>query len=720
MTTASLKANKSNSVKFIDLPLNQLLIQALDEIGYDTPTPIQAEIIPTIVEGRDVIGQAQTGTGKTAAFALPILSNIKISNYDSDNVTQALILAPTRELAIQVADSFRKYGSKIKGLVVATICGGQDYKNQLQKLKTGSHIVVGTPGRIMDHMERGTLNISSLTTLVLDEADEMLRMGFIDDINWILERSPAEKQIALFSATMPSAIRNIAIKYLKDPVKVNIEATHESNSLISQYYWSVNYSNKIATLLRILEISKYDGMDAMIVFARTKVETILIGEQLLAHGHRAIVLNGDIDQKIRERSIKELKAGRIDILIATDVAARGLDVDRITHVVNYDMPHDEETYTHRIGRTGRAGRSGVAISFATGGETSKLRYIERFTKTPIEKYKMPTVNEMNKKRVETFKARILNAIKNSQDKINVKENFDAMGKIINQIAEDSDNSVLDVASALAVLLYDNTPLLLTEADAMKSVERAPRNYEGGDRNRNDRGGGRSFGGGRDGRGRSERSGEGRGFKGRSERSGSGEGRSFGEKRSFGDRNERSGSGKARSFGEKRSFGDRNERSGSGEGRSFGERRSFGDRNERSGSGEGRSFGEKRSFGDRNERSGSGEGRSFGEKRSFGDRNERSGSGERRSFGEKRSFGERGDRNVKSGNFGGRSEGKPFGSRDGGRSGEFKPRDGKFSGERKEGGFKKEGKPSRSGEKTLSLKKSTKKRSNSSSSRRVRD
>ncbi len=659
MTTSSLKANKSHSIKFIDLPLNQLLIQALDEIGYDAPTPIQAEIIPTIIEGRDVIGQAQTGTGKTAAFALPILSNIKVSDYYSDNVTQALVLAPTRELAIQVADSFRKYGSKIKGLVVATICGGQDYKNQLQKLKTGSHIVVGTPGRIMDHMERGTLNISNLTTLVLDEADEMLRMGFIDDINWILERCPEEKQIALFSATMPSAIRNIAIKYLRDPVKVTIEATQESNSLISQYYWGVNYSNKIQALLRILEISKYDGMDAMIVFARTKVETILIGEQLLAHGHRAIVLNGDVDQKMRERSIKELKAGRVDILIATDVAARGLDVDRITHVVNYDMPHDEETYTHRIGRTGRAGRSGVAITFATGGETSKLRYIERFTKTPIEKYKMPTVYEMNKKRVETFKARVLNAIKSSQDKINTKENFDEMGKIIKQIAESSNNSVLDVASALAVLLYDNAPLLLTEADAMKSAERAPRNYEGGDRNRNDRGG-RSFGGGRDGRGRSERSGEGRGgFKGRGDRSGSGENRSFGERR------ERS------SFGENRSFGERRERSGSGENRSFGERR------ERSGSGENRSFGERR------ERSGEG--------RSFKERSERSGFSERRS------------------SFGGKSSDSKARS--------FKDSDNRS--ERKERSFSKDSKPaSRSGEgRTLSLKKNTKKRSNSSNSRR---
>lgn len=541
----------SANVNFVDLPLSQQVIQALHEIGYEKPTPIQAEIIPVLCEGNDVIGQAQTGTGKTAAFALPILSKVRVSYKDEDCIPQALILAPTRELAIQVADSFRKYSSKIKDLVIATLCGGQDYRTQLKQLKQGSHIVVGTPGRIIDHIERGTLDISKLDCLVLDEADEMLRMGFIDDVNWILERSPENKQIALFSATMPSAIKNIAGKYLKDPIKVTIEPKHETTSLISQYYWGVNYANKIDALLRVLEISKYDGMDAMIVFARTKLETITIGEQLLAAGHRAIVLNGDIEQKMRERSIKELKAGRIDILIATDVAARGLDVDRITHVVNYDMPHDEETYLHRIGRTGRAGRSGVAVTFATKGETSKLRFIERFTKTPLEKYEMPTVAEINKKRIESFKSRVLNVIKASQEKINKQEKLEAMAKVVKQITAESDNNIYDIAAAIAVMVYGDAPLLLSESDNLKSLdmsnsqrsnygnssgrERDSRN--GGDRSRRSGGGSRGNSFGRSEGGRSDRSGSGRG---RSERSENG--RSFDKPRAA--RGERSENGRS--------------------------------------------------------------------------------------------------------------------------------------------------------------------------------
>ncbi|MBP9721937.1 MAG: DEAD/DEAH box helicase [Gammaproteobacteria bacterium] len=485
------QTDKHSSIRFIDLPLNQLVIQALDEVGYEYPTPIQAEIIPVLTEGRDVIGQAQTGTGKTAAFALPILSKIEVSSneyQEEDSLPQALILAPTRELAIQVADSFKKYSSKMKGLTIATLCGGQDYRTQLKQLRQGSHIVVGTPGRVIDHIERGTLNLSQLKHLVLDEADEMLRMGFIDDVNWILERSPEGKQIALFSATMPSAINAIAIKYLKNPVKVQIAPKQETSNLISQHYWCVNYSNKIDALLRILEISKHDGMDAMIVFARTKMETITIGEELLAAGHRAIVLNGDIEQKMRERSIRELKAGRIDILIATDVAARGLDVDRITHVINYDMAHDEETYLHRIGRTGRAGRSGAAITFVTPGEVSKLKYVERFTKTPIEKYKMPTVAEINKKRIEGFKSKVLNTIKSCNEKINHKENLEAMADVLHKLSVDTDNSMQDIAAAIAILFYGNSPLLLNESEGLRSLEAPSR-----DNNRGGRRDDRSFG-----------------------------------------------------------------------------------------------------------------------------------------------------------------------------------------------------------------------------------
>lgn len=478
------KSKLDSALSFAKFNLNPLLLEALETIGYEKPSPIQAEIIPILCQGKDVIGQAQTGTGKTAAFALPLLDklNLDFSDEDGRRLPQALVLAPTRELAIQVADSFRQYSSKLKGIVIATLCGGQDYRSQLKDLKNGAHVVVGTPGRVIDHINRGTLDISKVETLVLDEADEMLRMGFIDDVDWILSHTPQDKQIALFSATMPFAIKSIADRYLHDPEYVTIKPKTETTNLISQYYWGVSYQDKIDTLMRILEISKYDDMDAMIVFARTKVETMAIGEKLLAHGYRAIVLNGDIEQKMRERSINEIKSGRTDILIATDVAARGLDIDRITHVINYDMPHDQETYLHRIGRTGRAGRKGTAITFVTRSENFKLSQIERFTKISIEKYKMPTVAEINKQRVKLFKARVLEilALSRSEDANNSakKKQFQDMINIISQIGENTEFNGFDIAAAVSMMLHSNAPLLLKEDDTVAGGFTSPsRNKE---------------------------------------------------------------------------------------------------------------------------------------------------------------------------------------------------------------------------------------------------
>ncbi len=339
---------------FRDLALIEPVLRALDDVGYETPSPIQGQVIPHMMQGKDVLGQAQTGTGKTAAFALPILSRIDLKKKDP----QVLILAPTRELAIQVAEAFQRYAAHLKGFHVLPIYGGQDYSTQLRQLKRGAHVVVGTPGRVMDHMRKGTLTLESLSVLVLDEADEMLRMGFIDDVEWILEQTPDHRQTALFSATMPSAIRKIAQEYLNTPEQITIKVTTATAINIRQRFCQVSGAHKLDALTRILEAETFDGM---IIFVRTKTATVELAEKLEARGFSASAINGDMSQALRERSIAHLKSGKLDILIATDVAARGLDVDRITHVVNYDIPYDTESYIHRIGRTGRAGRTGDAI-----------------------------------------------------------------------------------------------------------------------------------------------------------------------------------------------------------------------------------------------------------------------------------------------------------------------------------------------------------------------
>ena len=383
---------------FAELALSEPLQKALADVGYETPSAIQAATIPALIEGRDVLGQAQTGTGKTAAFALPILAQLQASSKKP----QVLVLAPTRELAIQVAEAFQKYARYLKDFHVVPIYGGADYRGQLRQLQRGVQVVVGTPGRVMDHMRRGSLDLSALRTLVLDEADEMLRMGFIDDVEWILEQTPDDRQIALFSATMPTAIARIAKQHLNNPVHVAIEVQTMTNKSIRQRVWMMAGVHKLDALTRILEVEDFDGV---IVFVRTRIATAEIAEKLAARGYSAAALNGDIPQKQREATIDNLKRGTIDILVATDVAARGLDVERISHVINYDIPYDVEAYVHRIGRTGRAGREGDAILFAANRERRLLRAIEKATGT-IEKMELPSVEQVTDKRIGKFKQRI--------------------------------------------------------------------------------------------------------------------------------------------------------------------------------------------------------------------------------------------------------------------------------------------------------------------------
>ncbi|MEN3290904.1 MAG: ATP-dependent helicase DeaD, partial [Burkholderiales bacterium] len=384
---------------FADLNLSDALLRVLKELGYESPSPIQAATIPILLSNRDVLGQAQTGTGKTAAFALPVLARIDIKQ----TIPQALVLAPTRELAIQVAEAFQRYATYIPGFHVLPIYGGQSYGPQLSALRRGVHVVVGTPGRVIDHLEKNSLDLSQIKTLVLDEADEMLRMGFIDDVETILQKTPASRQTALFSATMPSAIKRIAQTYLRNPAEVTIAAKTGTADNIRQRYWLVSGMHKLDALTRILEAETFDGM---IVFARTKLGTEELAGKLQARGFSAAAINGDIVQQQRERTIQQLKDGKIDILVATDVAARGLDVERISHVINYDVPHDPESYTHRIGRTGRAGRSGEAILFIAPRERNLLKAIERATRQPISMLELPSIQAVNDVRIARFKDQI--------------------------------------------------------------------------------------------------------------------------------------------------------------------------------------------------------------------------------------------------------------------------------------------------------------------------
>jgi ATP-dependent RNA helicase DeaD len=434
---------------FRDLGLGAAVLEAVIAAGYEAPSPIQAATIPVLLAGRDMIGQAQTGTGKTAAFALPMLSRIEVRS----GPPQGIVLVPTRELAIQVAEAFQRYASKIKGFHVLPIYGGQSYTPQLMSLKRGAHVVVGTPGRVMDHIKKGTLDLSGVTSLVLDEADEMLQMGFVDDIEWILGETPPTKQVALFSATLPAQIRRIAQKHLRDPVEVTIKSKTSTAANIRQRYWVVSGVHKLDALTRILEAESFDGM---LVFTRTKQSTVELAERLEARGFAAAALNGDMLQKDRERTIQRLKAGTLDILVATDVAARGLDVERIGHVVNYDVPYDTESYVHRIGRTGRAGRKGEAILFITPRERNMLRYIERATRSPLEPMDLPTIADVNEQRVAKFRQRITEALAAGQAEV--------FRSLVEEYEREHNVPAIEIAAALASLLQGGSPLLLKEKE----------------------------------------------------------------------------------------------------------------------------------------------------------------------------------------------------------------------------------------------------------------
>ena len=435
------------SITFDDLELSPALLQTVKEIGYESPSPIQAASIPHLLAGRDILGQAQTGTGKTAAFALPILNRIDLSR----RVPQALILAPTRELAIQVAEAFQTYARHMEGFHILPVYGGQGMGQQLRQLARGVHVIVGTPGRVMDHLRRETLNLDNLNTLVLDEADEMLRMGFIEDVEWILDHTPDTRQTALFSATMPPVIKKIADRHLNEPAEIKIKSKTSTVESINQQFWLVSGLQKLEALTRILDA---DDIDAMIIFVRTKTETVELSEKLEARGYEAAALNGDMTQVLREKVIDRLKKGSLDIVIATDVAARGLDVERITHVVNYDIPYDTETYVHRIGRTGRAGRKGTAILFVAPRERRMLRAIEQATRQPIDQMRLPTLRDIADKRIEQFKAQLVDTLDN--------QDITFYRDLIDKLVSEDIGEPADIAAAIAHLLYRERPLAAAE------------------------------------------------------------------------------------------------------------------------------------------------------------------------------------------------------------------------------------------------------------------
>lgn len=444
---------------FRELGLSEPVLQGIADVGYESASPIQAATIPVLLSGADMLGQAQTGTGKTAAFALPALSRIDLAGKDP----QVLVLVPTRELALQVAEAFQRYAAHLKGFHVLPVYGGQGYQPQLNALRRGVHVVIGTPGRIIDHMNRGTLKLSALRLLVLDEADEMLRMGFVEAVESILEQTPPKRQVALFSATLPAPIRRIAQRHLRAPVEVTIRSKTSTAAHIRQRYWLVSGLHKLDALTRILETETFD---AMLVFTRTKQATVELAEKLEARGFSAAPLNGDIAQRDRERTVARLKAGEIDILVATDVAARGLDVERIGHVVNYDAPYDPESYVHRVGRTGRAGRKGEAIIFVAPREQNLLRGIERATRQTIEPMSLPTVDAVNALRIARFKSRVSASA--------AKGEGSAFRPILEQLEAETGLPLIDIAASLASLGQGDSPLLLA---APAQHEGAPRGRE---------------------------------------------------------------------------------------------------------------------------------------------------------------------------------------------------------------------------------------------------
>ena len=436
---------EADQIRFDDLGLDPRLLKAVRELGYETPTAIQAATIPPLLGGHDVVGRAQTGTGKTAAFALPVLSLLS----HAQKAPEALVLCPTRELALQVCEAFTSYSAHLPGVHVLPVYGGQGYGVQLSALRRGVQVVVGTPGRVIDHLEKGTLDLTQLRFLVLDEADEMLKMGFAEDVETILADTPSDKQVALFSATMPGPIRKIAQRYLSDPVEVHIKTRTATVGTTGQRYLKVSHPQKLDALTRILEVENFE---AMIIFARTKQETEQLAERLRARGFAATALNGDVAQAQRERIINQLKSGRLDILVATDVAARGLDVERISHVVNYDIPTDTESYVHRIGRTGRAGRAGEAISFVTPKEFRLLRAIEKATRQEVTPMPLPTVDDVNSTRLSKFDDAITAALGS--------ESVDFFRDVVSHYVREHEVAEVDVAAALAIVLQGDTPLLL--------------------------------------------------------------------------------------------------------------------------------------------------------------------------------------------------------------------------------------------------------------------
>ena len=456
---------KQGTTSFRDLKLSEPLIRVLDEIGYETPTPIQKQAIPPLMKGRDILGHAPTGTGKTAAFALPLLSAIDVQNKN----VQVLTLTPTRELAIQVAEAFQHYASHIKGFHVLPVYGGQEYGGQIRQLKRGVQVVVGTPGRLMDHMRKGTLKLGGLQAVVLDEADEMLRMGFIDEVEWILQQTPDKRQMALFSATMPKQVERIARRYLNDPAEISIKARTATAETIRQRYWQVSGFHKLDALTRILEVETFD---AILMFVRTKTATTELAEKLEARGYAAAAMNGDMAQKHREQTVERLKKGSLDILVATDVAARGLDVDRISHVINYDVPYDTEAYIHRIGRTGRAGRSGEAILFVAPRERRMLSAIERATRQKIEQMVLPSTEVVNNKRIADFKQKIT-------DTLAIGE-LGFMQGLVEQYRQEHDVPAVEIAAALAKMNIGDKPMLLgPDKNTGKTRMKPLRDVEGG-------------------------------------------------------------------------------------------------------------------------------------------------------------------------------------------------------------------------------------------------
>ncbi|MDT8421727.1 MAG: DEAD/DEAH box helicase [Desulfuromonadales bacterium] len=448
---------EEHTLSFADMALAPAIHRVIDEVGYETPSPIQARSIPPLLEGRDLLGQAQTGTGKTAAFSLPLLSRLDAKK----KYPQILVLTPTRELALQVSEAMQTYARHLKGFQVLPVYGGQNMVQQLRQLQRGVQAVVGTPGRIQDHLRRGTLKLDKISCVVVDEADEMLKMGFIDDVEQILEHTPEDKQTALFSATMPQEVLSVARKHLKDPVEIRIRTRTTTVETISQWYWQVKGLHKLDALTRILEAEE---IDAMIVFTRTKLATVELAEKLVARGFSSAALNGDLTQALREKTIERLKKGTLDIIVATDVAARGLDVPRISHVVNYDIPYDTEAYVHRIGRTGRAGREGKAILFVAPRERRMLNAIEQATRQPIKPMSLPSRKAITDRRIGLFKEQIAEVME-AQD-------LEFFEELVDSYQDEYDVGFRRVAAALAYLVQKDRPLQSAESSE-PAVEEQP-------------------------------------------------------------------------------------------------------------------------------------------------------------------------------------------------------------------------------------------------------